>query len=214
MLENRQQGSTTHQSGSWYSLTAAHAPRISQAHPMWVWASGYSFKRGDKLPDGPAPKGVFCCLLLTGTAVSSSLIWGPVQYRPWNHITATVPGPKESYKLNHSPTEMEQGGRKGLRGDGGNPWFTSKWEAMHYLRCLRTILGVCKALTARLVMQSCTCKFTRNFSSNILSFSLPFFWRWGEGAQYCHSALNNKGKKAHNMSYYVSAFCYKFYAVK
>lgn len=92
-----------------------------------------------------------------------------MQYRPRNHITVTVPGPKESYKLNHNSTEMEQGGQKG-EGMGGIA-DSPQNEPEAILWGKRS--GVCRELTARLVRHTCKCKCTRSVSTDILSFSLP-----------------------------------------
>lgn len=61
----------------------------------------------------------------------------------------------------------------------------TRGELLIHLRMnsrLLSLLGVGRELTARLAMLSYTCKFTRNFSTDILSSSLSRFGgeRWGE----------------------------------
>lgn len=190
---------------------AAHAPRISQAHPTWSGPQTTALRGETNCQMGPPQRRVLLSLLLTGSAVRWFPIWGPVQYRPRNHITVTVPGPKESYNLNHNFTEMEQGGQKG-GGDGGNRWFTTKGAGGYALS-----YGVnCQVLAGNSLLDW-LCIHANALEMLALIFLaalFPFLGRCGEGTQYCHPALNNKGKRARNLSYYVPAICYKFYAVK
>ena len=55
MAENKQWRSAVHLFGRRYSLTAAHAPRVPQAHPIWVLA----LRAEEERPGQASPKACF-----------------------------------------------------------------------------------------------------------------------------------------------------------
>lgn len=142
-----------------------------------VRASDYSFKRGDKEPDGPTPKECFA------ESPSDRKCRPVVPYLRASAISSTKPHHRNRARsqrvLQTQPQLHRDGaGRPKGGGDGGNRWFTTKWAGgytLSYRVNCQVFAG--NSLLDRLCIHA-NANALEMLALIFLASLFPFLWKW------------------------------------